>query len=132
VFAFALLRLLHEQNPVVVHTSWFLFLGSTALVVLFAVRSSDWFWSRPWPSGVILMAVGAAFVVTIALVNIPLTQSLLGFTQLSWGTQLAIEAYGLLYVAVASALVHGLARVQPEPEARSHRRRARPAMPPVS
>ena len=125
VFAFALLRLLHEQNPIVVHTSWFLFLGSTALVVLFAVRSSDWFWSRPWPSGVILMAVGAALVVTIALVNIPLTQSLLGFTQLSWGTQLAIEAYGLLYVAVASALVHGLARVQPEPEARSHRRRAR-------
>ena len=130
VFAFALLRLLHEQNQLVVHTSWFLFLGSTALLVLLAVRSNDWFWSRPRPSGVIAMAVAAAFVVTIALINIPLTQRLLGFTQLNWGTQLAIEAYSVVYVAVASALVYGLGRFQLQPEARSHRRaRGRPGAP---
>ena len=118
VFAFALLRLLHEQSPVVVHTSWFLFLGSTALLVLFAVRSSGWFWSRPWPSGTILIAVAAAFVVTVALVNLPLTQRLLGFTELGWTTQLAILAYAIVYVAVASALVHGFRRQQPQ--AHSH------------
>jgi Mg2+-importing ATPase len=114
VFAFALLRLLREQDPTVVHTSWFLFLGSTALLVLFAVRSTGWFWSRPWPSGPILVAIAAAFVVTVGLVNLPLTQRLLGFAPLGWTTQLAIVAYAVLYMVVADALLNAFRRQQPQ------------------
>jgi Mg2+-importing ATPase len=114
VFAFALLRLLHEQDPTVVHTSWFLFLGSSALLVLFAVRSRGWFWSPPWPSGPILGAVAAAFVVTLGLVNLPPTQHLLGFAQLGWTTQLAIVAYAVLYVMVADVLLNAFRRQQPQ------------------
>ena len=113
VFAFALLRLLHEEDPIVVHTSWFLFLGSTALFILFAVRSRAWFWSRPWPSAPVLVALAFALVATVGLINIPISQHLLGFTQLGWGAQLGIEAYSLLYVLIASALVRGFGKQQP-------------------
>jgi P-type Mg2+ transporter len=104
IFAFGLLRFINSHDPVVVHTTWFLFLGSTALLVLFAVRTDRWFWSAPPPSRQILLAVGGAFVVTIALVNIPLTQGLLGFTGLQWQEQLLIELYAVLYVVVANVL----------------------------
>jgi magnesium-transporting ATPase (P-type) len=104
IFAFGLLRFVKSQDPVVVHTTWFLFLGSTALLVLFAVRTDRWFWSAPQPSRQILLAVGGAFVVTLALINIPITQRLLGFTGLQWQEQLLIELYAVLYVVVANVL----------------------------
>lgn len=104
VFAFGLLRFIRNQDPIVVHTAWFLFLGSTALLILFAVRTDRWFWSPPLPSRSILLAVGGAFAVTVALVNIPITQHLLGFVGLPWQQQLLIELYGVLYVVVANAL----------------------------
>ncbi len=110
VFAFALLRLLREQEPVVVHTSWFLFLGTTALLILFAVRSSRWFWSPPWPSRPLLAALAGALIVTVGLINVPITQRLLGFTQIDWRAQLAIGAYCLVYLLVASVLVRAFSR----------------------
>jgi hypothetical protein len=42
--------------------------------------------------------------VTVALVNIPLTQGLLGFTGLQWREQLLIELYAVAYVVVANVL----------------------------
>jgi Mg2+-importing ATPase len=110
VFAFALLRLLREQDPVVVHTSWFLFLAITALLILFAVRTSRWFWSRPWPSRPLLAALAAAMIVTVGLINLPITQRLLGFTQLDWRAQLGIAAYSLVYLFVGSVLIRSFGR----------------------
>jgi Mg2+-importing ATPase len=104
IFAFGLLRFINNEDPVVVHTTWFLFLGSTALLVLFAVRTDRWFWSAPQPSRQILLAIGGAFVVTVALVNVPFTQGLLGFAGLQWQEQLLIELYAVLYVVVANVL----------------------------
>jgi hypothetical protein len=89
---------------VVVRTTWFLFPGSTALLVLFAVRTDRWFWSAPQASREILLAIGGAFVVTVGLVNIPLTHGLLGFAGLRWQEQLLIELYAVLYVLVANIL----------------------------
>jgi hypothetical protein len=48
--------------------------------------------------------IGGAFVVTVGLVNIPLTQGLLGFAGLRWKEQLLIELYAVLYVVVANIL----------------------------
>jgi hypothetical protein len=68
------------------------------------VRTDRWFWSAPQPSRQILLAVGGAFVVTLDLINIPLTQRLLGFTGLQWQEQLFIELYAVLYVVVVTVL----------------------------
>ncbi len=113
LFAFGLLRVLRGRPPADVQTAWFLFLGSTALFILFAVRSRSWFWSRPWPSTPVLAALGAAFVVILALVNVPATHSLLHFGTVSLAEQAGIEAYSLAYLVVASALRVAYSRLQP-------------------
>ena len=104
LFAFAMLRLVAAHSPAVARTEWFLFLGSTALLVLFVIRSSGWFWQGPRPSGTLLLALGGCFALTVALVNLPVTRDLLGFAPLSWPTQLAIEAYGLAYLVLAGVI----------------------------
>jgi magnesium-transporting ATPase (P-type) len=104
VLAFGLMRAFQGQSAQDLHVAWFLFLGFTGLLVLFAVRNKGWFYSRPWPSGPILAAIGAAFVVIVALVNIPETRTLLHFGRLSAAEQIAIGAYSVLYLLIASAL----------------------------
>jgi len=101
------------RSPEVVHAAWFLFLGSTALFILFAARTPGRFWSRPWPSIPVLAALGAAFVVTVALVNIPAARSLLHFGTLNLPEQLGIEAYSVLYLVTADALKRAFIRTQP-------------------
>jgi Mg2+-importing ATPase len=113
LFAFGLLRVLSGSSPEVVHAAWFLFLGSTALLILFGVRTSGWFWSRPWPSVPVLVAVGAAFLVTVGLVNIPEARALLHFGTLSLSEQVGIEAVSVGYLVVANALKLAFIRTQP-------------------
>ena len=91
----------------------FLFLGSTALLVLFAVRTTGWFWSRPWPSGPALAAVVTAFIVTIGFVNVPEAKQLLHFGTLTFAEQLGIEAYSVLYLILADALQQAFRRTLP-------------------
>jgi len=104
LFAFGLLKLVAAHSPAVARTEWFLFLGSTALLILFVVRSPGWFWQGPGPSWTLLLALGGCFALTVAVINVPLTQNLLGFAPLSWPTQLVIEAYGLAYLVVADVI----------------------------
>jgi len=113
LLAFGLARYLSTSSPEVVHAAWFLFLGSTALFVLFAVRTTSWFWSRPWPSWQVLAAVAAAFVVTVALVNLPVAKQLLHFGTLSLWEQVGIEAYSLLYLVLADGLQRAFRRTLP-------------------
>ena len=113
VFAFGLLNFVGNRSPEEVQTAWFLFLGSTALFILFAVRTRGWFWSRPWPSATVLLALAAAFAVTIALPNIPVTRALLHFGSLGLVEQAGIEAYSLAYLAVASFVRVAYSRLQP-------------------
>jgi P-type Mg2+ transporter len=104
LFAFGLLKLVAAHSPPVARTEWFLFLGSTALIILFVVRSSGWFWQGPRPSSPLVLALAGCFVLTVALINVPVTQKLLGFAPLSWSTQLVIEAYGLAYLLLADII----------------------------
>lgn len=113
LFAFGLLRFLGGRPPEVVHAAWFLFLGTTALVVLFAVRTPGWFWSRPWPSVPVLVALGAAQVVTVALVVLPPAQALFHFGTLSLPELLGIGALSIAYLVVADALQIAFHRAQP-------------------
>lgn len=116
LFALGLYRFVSGRSEDVVHAAWFLFLGSTALFILFAVRNRGWFFNRPWPSGPVLAAVAAAFVVTVALVNLPETRSLLRFGELSLPEQLGIEAYSVAYLIVADLLKRVFRRTQPRAE----------------
>jgi len=104
VMAFGLLRFFLGRPEEVVHAVWFLFLGTTGLFILFAIRGKGWFFSRPWPSVPVLVAIGAAFVVTIAFVNVPVIKTLLHFGTLSAAEQLGIIAYSVGYVLIANVL----------------------------
>ena len=104
IMAFALLRFFAARPAEDVHTVWFLFLGVTGLVVLFAIRTKNWFFSKPWPSKQVLLALGGAFVVTVALVNIPQAQALLHFGRLSVLDQVGIVAYSVAYMVIANLI----------------------------
>ncbi len=120
LFTFGLLRLLPSHDPAFVRTEWFLFLGSTGLTILFAVRVSGKFWKEPMPSLTLLLAIGGCFAVTLRLINVPLTRDLLGFAPISWQNQLLILGYGLAYLAVAVAIKLSFHRqVAPIPHAQS-------------
>jgi P-type Mg2+ transporter len=110
VFTFALLRLLPSHTPAVTRTEWFLFLGVTGLIILFAIRSRRWFWEPPWPSTALLAALAACFVLTLVLINIPLLRGLLGFAALTWMAQLAIVVYGVVYLVIAEIIQHSFHR----------------------
>jgi Mg2+-importing ATPase len=113
ILAFGLLRFFHGRPAEDVHAVWFLFLGSTGLFILFAVRTRGWFYSRPWPSLPVLAALAAAFVVTLAFVNVPAAKSLLHFGNLSLAEQVGIEAYSVLYLLIADLLQHSFRRTLP-------------------
>ena len=104
LMAFGLLRFFQQQPEEVVHAVWFLFLGTTGLFILFAVRGRGWAFSRPWPSMPVLLAIGAAFAVTVAFVNVGPIKTLLHFGTLSPLEQLGIIAYSIGYVALADVL----------------------------
>ncbi|HEV2476540.1 MAG TPA: cation-transporting P-type ATPase [Candidatus Dormibacteraeota bacterium] len=116
VFAFGLLRIVSTRSAEEIHTVWFLFLGSSALLVLFAVRTRGWFFERPWPSLPVVAAVAAALVVTVALVNVPPSQALLGFGTLSPLEQLGIVAYAVAYLVIADVLQAAFIRAAPAPK----------------
>ncbi|HKW73730.1 MAG TPA: HAD-IC family P-type ATPase [Candidatus Dormibacteraeota bacterium] len=104
IMAFGLLRFFNGRSEEVIHAVWFLFLGVTGLFILFVVRSKDWFFRKPWPSIPLLLAIGAAFVVIVAFVNVPAIKSLLHFGSLSTLDQLGIIAYSAGYVVIADIL----------------------------
>jgi hypothetical protein len=85
-------------------------------LVLFAVRTRGWFFERPWPSLPVVAAVTAALVVTVALANVPLSKTLLGFGTLSPLVQLGIMAYAVAYVVVADVLQAAFIRAAPLPK----------------
>ena len=111
IMAFGLLRFFHVRSEEVVHAVWFLFLGTSGLFILFAVRGKQRFFSKPWPSTQVLLAIGAAFVVTIAFVNVPAIKSLLHFGTLSVLDQVGIVAYSIGYVVVADFVKREFNRV---------------------
>ncbi len=113
LLAFGLLRFFSGRPAPDVHAAWFLFLGSTALLILFAVRTRGWFFSRPWPSLPVLLAVAAAFVVTVGLVNVPEAKTLLQFGSLSPREQIGIELYSIAYLVIADLLQAAFRRTQP-------------------
>ena len=85
------------------------------------MRTPGWFWSKPWPSVPIVVAVALALVVTVALVNIPEARSLLRFGTLTIPEQLEIGAYSVAYLFVADALQRAFIRTQPVRDPRSAR-----------
>ena len=113
VLAFALLRFFHGRPEADLQAAWFLFLGSSGLFILFAVRTRGWFFNRPWPSVPVLLAMGGAFVLTLALVNVPETKTLLHIGNLSPVEQLLIEAFSLAYLLLADIVQFGFRRAQP-------------------
>ena len=111
LLAFGLLRFFQGRPEEVVHAVWFLFLGSSGLFILFAVRGKEWFFGRPWPSAQVLLAIGAAFAVTIAFVNVPAIKTLLHFGTLSVLDQVGIVAYSAGYLVIADLLKREFNRV---------------------
>jgi Mg2+-importing ATPase len=115
--AFALLRLLGDQPDTVVHAAWFLYLGVTALLVLFVVRTPGWAWQAPPPSWPLLLALTVAMAVTVAVPVLPVTQALFGLAPLTpaqWQlTGLCVAGY--LAVAELALRAYHRASILPRP-----------------
>jgi Mg2+-importing ATPase len=111
ILAFGLLRFFQGRSAEDIHVVWFLFLGVTGLFILFAVRTRDWFFSRPWPSVPVLLALGGAFVITIALVNLPEAKTVLHFGNLSLEEQVGVVAYSAGYVVIADVMKRAFRRM---------------------
>jgi Mg2+-importing ATPase len=104
LFAFGLLRYMAGWPTTQIYSAWFLFLGTSALLILFPVRATGWFWQAPTPSVPLLVASIAALAAFVLLINVPSTQALFHFAPLAWPLQLAIVVYAGVYVGVANVL----------------------------
>jgi P-type Mg2+ transporter len=104
VFAFGLWRVLEGRPTTVIYSSWFLLLGTTALLILFAVRTTEWFWQAPAPSLPLVGALVFVLGLQYALVDIPATQRLLHFGAISWQLQLGIVGYSCAYLGAADVV----------------------------
>jgi H+-transporting ATPase len=105
-FAFGLLGVLVHQPAAIVQSAWFLFLGTTALLVYLAVRHRGWAWEPPLPSPILLTAIAAALLATFGVVDLPPCRRLLGFAALPWQAQLAIIGWSVGFVLLVDALTH--------------------------
>jgi Mg2+-importing ATPase len=110
LFAFGLLHFVSDLPTMAIYSAWFLLLGTTALFILAVVRTTGWFWQAPVPSLPLLLAIGAAFLATVLLINLPWTQTLFHFAPLASWLQLAIVGYALIYVFAADALKRAYVR----------------------
>lgn len=105
LFAFGLLRFFRSVSPEMVRTVWYLFLGVTAILVLFPVRSHGKFWKGTAPSWQVLMATIAGLAATILVIELPVLQNVFGFVQIPITVQLGIFGYSILYVLLAGVLL---------------------------
>jgi Mg2+-importing ATPase len=113
--AFGLLRALHGQTESVVQTAWFLYLGITALLVLFVVRTPRWIVQAPAPSWQLLVALGVAMIITLAVAVLPPTQALFGLVPIAPGQWLAIVVFAVGYLGIAELAMRAYSRASPIP-----------------
>jgi Mg2+-importing ATPase len=113
--AFGLLRVLHGQTESVVQTAWFLYLGSTALLVMFVVRTPRWIFRAPTPSWQLLVALGMAMLLTLAVAVLPPTQALFGLTPITPDQWLAIGVFAIGYLVIAELAKRTYVRASPIP-----------------
>jgi Mg2+-importing ATPase len=113
--AFGLLRVLHGQTESVVQTAWFLYLGSTALLVMFVVRTPRWIFRAPTPSWQLLVALGMAMLLTLAVALLPPTQTLFGLTPITPDQWLAIGVFAIGYLVIAELAKRTYVRASPIP-----------------
>ncbi|HLW46555.1 MAG TPA: cation-transporting P-type ATPase [bacterium] len=104
LFAFGLLRIVRGQPVPIVYSTWFLLLGTTALLILAVARTPGHFWQAPPLSLALGAAVAAGLLITLALINVPLARRLFDFGILPWAAQGGILLYSLGYVVVADFL----------------------------
>ncbi|HEV7217091.1 MAG TPA: cation-transporting P-type ATPase [Chloroflexota bacterium] len=104
LFAFGLLRFLAGQPADVIYAAWFLLLGTTALLILFVVRTPDWLWQAPRPSWPVALALGCAMLVTLGLIEFPPAREVFRFAPLPWPLQVGIIAYAITCVAASDVL----------------------------
>jgi magnesium-transporting ATPase (P-type) len=101
VGAFALLRVVRGQPEAAIQAAWFLYLGTTALLVLFVVRTREGIWRAPMPSWPLLSALGVAMLITLAIPTLPPGQDLFHFASITALDWLAVGICAAGYVIVA-------------------------------
>jgi Mg2+-importing ATPase len=113
--AFGLLRYLRGESEEVVHTTWFLYLGVTALLILFVVRTRGWVWRAPPPSWELLAALAVAMVITLGVAIFPPTQALFGLAPLTASQWIAIVVFAVAYLGVAELAKRAYAHASQPP-----------------
>jgi Mg2+-importing ATPase len=100
LFELLYFALVTMRTPGYIQTSMFLFLTLLQLIVVVSIRHCYSFWTGSGPPPILALAIGLAFVVSVALPYLPFSAHLFGFSPLPL-QELAI-ALGLAIVYVVA------------------------------
>ena len=100
VFELLFFALAASRTPMYLQTSMFLFLTLLQLIVIVSIRSREPFWKGSTPSPLLSLAMGLAFLVSLALPYIPPVGSLFSFKPLPASEMVIVLGLTLIYVLI--------------------------------
>ena len=104
LFELAYFALVTTRAPAYVQTSMFLFLTVLQLIVIVSIRHRDSFWKGAGPSPLLAVAIGLAFVVSLALPYLPPIAGLLSFQPLPLSELGIVLGLAVVYVVVLDVI----------------------------
>ena len=100
LFEIMYFSIIKSHSASVASTGLYLFLTFIALIVIFSIRNKDHFWRAPKLSKAMKTSFAAIMVISIALVYIPFTKRIIGFSNFSIGLFVPIVFLTLIYFVV--------------------------------
>jgi Mg2+-importing ATPase len=100
VFEIMYFSIVKSHSANVASTGLYLYLTSIALIVIFSIRNKDHFWRAPKLSKAMKTSFAAITIIATALVYIPFTKRIIGFSNFSIGLFVPIVFLTLIYFVV--------------------------------
>lgn len=95
---------IHKQSTPVIQTSLYLFFTYQALVIFYAIRNKGHFWKAKSPPAVLNISFLLAFMVSLAIIYIPVFQTWFSFVPLPLESVLTILVFVIFYFFATDAI----------------------------
>lgn len=95
---------IHKQSTPVLQTSLYLFFTYQALVIFYAIRNKGHFWKAKSPPAVLNISFLLAFMVSLAIIYIPVFQTWFSFVPLPLESVLIILVFVIFYFFATDAI----------------------------